>query len=567
MSIDLTNIDQVQSLFPQLTDIQIVGAKGPQIRYSARSLTTNQNVYLYITLSEDAMMFGWTNQFIAKAQNIIHINHFGLLKIIEADQKPDLIYVIFENPSSIKLEDFAHYPKVPAKIALQQVRTIALGVEKLHIQHLYHGAICPKSIMLDSTGEHAKLLPINIHPTRNLSDLGSFASPEQLAFPNQPATAATDIYALGILLYVLLTGQTPEQTNFAMPSSFTACSAKVDAIVAKATAPNPTERYTNVTELIDAIEEAIPEAETGFAPVSPVKELATGGSAAPLPRPIQKKGSNIWLLLAIFLIIIAGIVYAVTKPSEFGLSSKELEKISNKIEKTAKTIAQVATPVAEEPKKEEPTVSETNPAESDATDIVNATPQKPNITPPPPGPVAPMKEGGINWIKSPDTKIVLSSTKSPAEDFGIEKLRDGNISPQPEQKSITSTDVIAGKKAWLGINFGPKHNREINKIVLYTLGSKSTIGHMSSFTIELLDNEKNVLQEREFRCPEDKDLNRMVWTLDAPEKVRAILIKSTDEACPVIVSEVEVYGPSESSTPNRSTDETPAKEDDDDGFL
>src|SRR5262249_41955683 len=111
----------------------------------------------------------------------------------------------------------------------------------------------------------------------------AYAAPEQLA--QQPVTTATDIYALGLMLFELLTGERPWQTEkmtvfaamqsvvhdtppapsvaaskgspLAHPLPPSVLSGDLDAIVLKALRKEPERRYTTVAEFEADVERSI----------------------------------------------------------------------------------------------------------------------------------------------------------------------------------------------------------------------------------------------------------------------------------------------------------------------
>ncbi len=153
------------------------------------------------------------------------------------------------------------------------------AVEAAHQQNIVHRDLKPDNILVTDTGEPklldfgiAKLLDgvqNNRQTTIGLMMTPSFASPEQLA--EQSATPASDVYSLGVLLYLLTTRQMPfdwlgnsaleiqrrmRARTVARPSSQLAESSAatwrlkdLDTVILKALAFEPDRRYLSATEL------------------------------------------------------------------------------------------------------------------------------------------------------------------------------------------------------------------------------------------------------------------------------------------------------------------------------
>src|SRR5262249_53078922 len=106
--------------------------------------------------------------------------------------------------------------KKPLEIAaaVEIVRQVALGLGAIHERGLIHRDVKPSNVLLDSSGR-AKIADFGL---AGLSDekvalphltpgTPPYMSPEQ--FRGEPLDGRTDLYGLGIVLYQLLTGETP----------------------------------------------------------------------------------------------------------------------------------------------------------------------------------------------------------------------------------------------------------------------------------------------------------------------------------------------------------------------
>ena len=132
-----------------------------------------------------------------------------------------------------------------ANEAVRIAREVALGLDALHRARLAHRDINPNNIIITTDG-HARIIDFGImrqygmdqsHDTRILGTVG-YAAPEQFGFTE--SDARTDIYALGVLLNMMLTGHLP---NEQLPHG------AVGRIVKKATAIDPGKRYQSAAKL------------------------------------------------------------------------------------------------------------------------------------------------------------------------------------------------------------------------------------------------------------------------------------------------------------------------------
>lgn len=165
-----------------------------------------------------------------------------------------------------------HDLDVHARVAL--VRQVAGAVQSAHARLIVHRDLKPANVLVTATGE-AKLLDFGIAKLlgedasdSSLTQLGGRAATPDYAAPEQleggVVTVATDVYALGVMLYELLTGQRPFPTRSRLgrmlesrgeaPLASTrvegrrrcALEGDLDAILAHAMDPDPARRYPSV---------------------------------------------------------------------------------------------------------------------------------------------------------------------------------------------------------------------------------------------------------------------------------------------------------------------------------
>ncbi len=142
------------------------------------------------------------------------------------------------------MEAGRHRPQ-GAKRVLQKLCG-ALSV--LHGLGFVHRDVKPENIMLSNQG---RVVLIDFHTARKFFEGGKdtqilgtigYAAPEQLGL--QQSDTRTDIYALGVLYNVMLTGQHPIQTT---------ALGKAGRIIRKCTSVNPKDRYQTSTKLLKAL--------------------------------------------------------------------------------------------------------------------------------------------------------------------------------------------------------------------------------------------------------------------------------------------------------------------------
>ena len=159
-------------------------------------------------------------RFQTERQALANLAHPNIARLLDGGETEDgLPYLVMEYVEGVPLEEHGAARRLSVEERLALFSTICGAVEEAHRNLIVHRDIKPANILVDGGGT-VKLLDFGIAKllaegevegraaTRALAyATPAFASPEQLA--GGPITTATDVYALGVLLYRLLTGRHP----------------------------------------------------------------------------------------------------------------------------------------------------------------------------------------------------------------------------------------------------------------------------------------------------------------------------------------------------------------------
>lgn len=171
-----------------------------------------------------------------------------LPEVFDAIELDDGMIVLEEFINGITVAEIAAAEQYHQKEAFKVVRTVCRALSVLHGMNIVHRDVKPENIMVDGAG---RIVLIDLDTARRVSTksqdtvvMGTvgYASPEQMGLTQ--TDARTDIYAVGVLLNVLLTGKHPSDRL---------AHGKAGRIVRKCTQINPDDRYQTADKLAAAL--------------------------------------------------------------------------------------------------------------------------------------------------------------------------------------------------------------------------------------------------------------------------------------------------------------------------
>jgi serine/threonine-protein kinase len=159
-------------------------------------------------------------RFMREARAAGHLQHPDILQVLDAGEAGQDAWIAMEYAPG---RDLSHYTRagqlLPVREVLALVARLARALAYAHAQGVVHRDIKPSNVMLERESGALKIMDFGIariadgSRTRTGLVLGtpSFMSPEQLA--GLQVDGRSDLYSLGVMLYQLLTGQLPHQSD------------------------------------------------------------------------------------------------------------------------------------------------------------------------------------------------------------------------------------------------------------------------------------------------------------------------------------------------------------------
>jgi len=185
----------------------------------------------------------FVRRFEAEARTIARLAHPHIVPLIDFWRDPDSAYLVLGLMSGGSLLTAMGAGALDQSAARRVLGQVGSALHHAHAQGVSHGDVKPANVLLDGAG-NAYLSDFGI--AARLLDaqmVASASSAPEFRAPEEPLTGpspASDLYALGALAGVLLE-EAPE----------------LEAVLARATAPKPDDRYQSAAELLYAVDEIL----------------------------------------------------------------------------------------------------------------------------------------------------------------------------------------------------------------------------------------------------------------------------------------------------------------------
>jgi serine/threonine-protein kinase len=315
-----------------------LGSGGMADVYCAEDLQLGRRVALKVLYRRFAEDQEFVERFRREASSAAGLQHQHVVSVYDRGEWDGTYWIAMEYLEGRSLkrviqEEGPLAPERAVDLAIQILRAARFA----HRRGVIHRDLKPHNVIVDDE-DRAKVTDFGIARAgaSDMTQTGSIMGTAQYLSPEQAqghaVSAQSDIYSVGIILYEMLTGRVPFEGESAVtialkqvseqpvpPSQLnSAVSPGLEAVVMRALAKDPAQRYPDADAMIAALQgEEVPPTEAtaiAAAPVAPAppvlaREPVVGGPPLPPPVDPDAEGSRWWAWL-LALLVVAGLIVA-----------------------------------------------------------------------------------------------------------------------------------------------------------------------------------------------------------------------------------------------------------------
>ncbi len=266
--------------------------------YLATDLRLERRVAIKIMHGHLADDNTFKTRFVQEARSAARLAHPNVVNVFDQGQDADMAYLVMEYLPGITLRELLKdYKKLTPEQTVDIMDAVLSGLAAAHKAGIVHRDLKPENVLLADDGRIklgdfglARAASANTATGQALLGTIAYLSPELVT--RGVADARSDIYAVGIMMFEMLTGEQPyvgeapmtiayQHANDEVPapsSKNPAVPHELDELVLWATRRDPDERPRDARELLDRLREAEPALRSSHVPIATQATMVLPGA-------------------------------------------------------------------------------------------------------------------------------------------------------------------------------------------------------------------------------------------------------------------------------------------------
>ncbi|MCB1065263.1 MAG: serine/threonine protein kinase [Verrucomicrobiae bacterium] len=273
-------VEELQTLFPDLEILKLLGAGGMGAVYQARQPRLDRLAALKVLSCPPELHENFSLRFEREAQVLARLDHPNIVTIFDFGEiEPDgervrsLFWFLMEFVDGADLNQLIRTKKLTPEHAFPLVPQICDALQYAHDEGITHRDIKPANILVNHKGRvkiadfglarlidgeaTADAMMTGLTLTGTSMGTPHYMAPEQWETPEKVDHRA-DIYSLGVVIYEMLTGERPAGV-FDPPSRKVQVDVRIDEVVLKAMEKEPERRYQQASHMKEDVTRVVEE--------------------------------------------------------------------------------------------------------------------------------------------------------------------------------------------------------------------------------------------------------------------------------------------------------------------
>jgi predicted Ser/Thr protein kinase len=333
-------VEVISQLLPAYSFECLLATGGMGAVYKATQTSLDRPVAVKILPPELGADESFRQSFETEAKLMARLNHPNLIGVYDFGEVDGMLYIVMEFVDGTTLYEHAYEKQLPQLEAVEIITGISNGLYDAHKAGILHRDIKPANIFItkDGTpkiGDFGLARPSGNAETGVIYGTPGYAAPEVVGAPEKVGPA-TDIFAVGVMLYELLAGKMPGEV-YAPLERFGKFDNSLERLVRKTMAADAALRFQSAEELSEQLGEVRRRIKTGqkLAPQATTaapKAVVSGTTARTTvsSKKVKKKSSGA-LSFLIIIGLCVGIYYAW---QAYGAKKATIEAVEKQNEET-----------------------------------------------------------------------------------------------------------------------------------------------------------------------------------------------------------------------------------------
>ncbi|MCB9420656.1 MAG: protein kinase [Ardenticatenaceae bacterium] len=290
--------------------IEELGRGGMATVYKARDPLFEREVAIKVMPPELSRDQQFRARFIREARTIAALEHPAIVPVYDYGESYDQPFLVMRYMTGGSLTDLLRQGPLSLAQTSQILQRIGSALDAAHQKGIIHRDLKPGNILFDQYGEsyladfgivHLASSSEALTATGSLVGTPSYMSPEQV-HGDKEIDGRSDIYALGVILFQMLTGDVPYAADTPVKTMMQHVMEPIprilerrpdlapqfDTVITKAMAKNRDERFATGSDLSAALNTLVTQAgPASGSPSPPVQPVTPAYTPTPVPEPIR----------------------------------------------------------------------------------------------------------------------------------------------------------------------------------------------------------------------------------------------------------------------------------------